>query len=515
MVTTRYGQLRNQLMRRSFPTVFPPAMLRDADSNYVPIPITERLAQCIWYDQRIQADQLRTTDGRAVRVVFPGWWNLEAGPDFRHATVKIGDEPECTGDIEIHLRAEDWRHHGHQHDALYNDVILHVVLWEAGSHTHTRTRAGETLPQLVLQHHLAAPLETLYDEIDLDAYPYGAGQHGNSCADVVTSLSETAIGALLDAAGDERFAIKTRKFSRWIHRVGAEQAFYEGWMEALGYKANKAAFRLLAQRVPLAELSEMICRSAFRGATANPSRLERRSHGRDLAAILFGVANVLPTAAPATRDAASKQYVKRLWSTWWKLRPEFEERILSATAWKLHGIRPANHPHRRLGAAIALLKKHQNLLEKVTGAIESDGDPAKLFLQVRDAYWGRHFTLGGKTQPREVELIGESRAQEIVANVVLPFVAALAESEDDHKLHNRVEARYAALRSMPGNSLLRLAAHQLFDGTSTMLPLINTARRQQGLTQIFQDFCLNDKSACRECQFPELAKRWATEVRSL
>ena len=78
-----------------------------------------------------------------------------------------------------------------------------------------------------------------------------------------------------------------------------------------------------------------------------------------------------------------------------------------------------------------MLKKHQNLLEKVTGAIESDGDPAKLFLQVRDAYWSRHFTLGGKTQPREVELIGESRAQEIVANVVLPFVAALAESEDD------------------------------------------------------------------------------------
>ena len=48
-----------------------------------------------------------------------------------------------------------------------------------------------------------------------------------------------------------------------------------------------------------------------------------------------------------------------------------------------------------------------------------------------------------------------------------------------------------------------------------MLPLINTARRQQGLTQIFQDFCLNDKSACQQCQFPELAKRWATEVRSL
>ena len=53
-----------------------------------------------WFDQRIQTDHLRTTDGRVVRVVFPGWWNLEAGPDFRHATVQIGDEPEFTGNVD-------------------------------------------------------------------------------------------------------------------------------------------------------------------------------------------------------------------------------------------------------------------------------------------------------------------------------------------------------------------------------------------------------------------------------
>ena len=75
MASTRYGELRNQLMRQTFPSIFAPVVLRDADSNYVPIPISERLVQCIWYDQRLHADQLRTTDGRAVRVIFPGWWN--------------------------------------------------------------------------------------------------------------------------------------------------------------------------------------------------------------------------------------------------------------------------------------------------------------------------------------------------------------------------------------------------------------------------------------------------------
>ena len=87
MALTRYGELRNQLMRQNFPNIYAPAVLRDADSNYVPIPISERLVQCIWYDQRLKLDSLHTTDGRRVRVVFPGWWNLEAGPDFRQPPV--------------------------------------------------------------------------------------------------------------------------------------------------------------------------------------------------------------------------------------------------------------------------------------------------------------------------------------------------------------------------------------------------------------------------------------------
>ncbi len=470
MAFTRYGELRNELLRQSFPSVFAPAVLRDADSNYVPLPISERLVQAIWYDQRVAG--LQTTDGQPLTVIFPGWWNLEAGPDFRHATIKIGNGPEQTGSVEIHLRAEDWMHHGHGHDRRYDDVILHVVLWQAGSDTAPRNRHGEPIPQVVLQDQLAAPLEQLYDEMDLEAYPHNAHGHGGGCALTVKSLSADELGALLDAAGDERFLSKARKFSRWIHRVGAEQAFYEGWMEALGYKANKVAFRTLAQRLPVAEL-------------------------RPNAAVLFGVAGFLPTKL-------SDAYGKRLWSQWWKVRPDFEDKILPKETWWLHGIRPANHPHRRLGAAAALLKKHGNLLEKVIGAIETDGDPGKLFLQARDEYWSAHFTLGGKTQRKPLELIGQSRADEIVANVVLPFIAAL----DDDRLRAKAKARYDALRPAPGHSILRLAGQQLFETPAAAARSVKTARQQQGLMQIFQDFCLNDKSACQQCQFPELVRRW-------
>jgi hypothetical protein len=369
-------------------------------------------------------------------------------------------------------------------------VILHVVLWEAGSHAPPVNIAGESIPQIVVQHQLAEPLETLYDEIDLESYPHSATGHGGRCAATLQELPVEALGSLLDAAGDERFATKTRRYARWIHRVGAKQAFYEAWMEALGYKSNKASFRLLAQRVPVGCWEVETSRNAARSP---------------IAAILFGVAGFLPTTA--SRDA----YTKRLWSKWWKLRPEFEERTLLTDAWRFNGIRPANHPHRRLGAAVALLKKHgDKSLEKILGALESDGEPAKLFTQLHDNYWDVHFTLGGKIQRRATELIGAARAREIVTNVVLPFAAAIAERESDAKLRIQVAERYRSLRAAPSNSVLRLAGQQLFSTSPAAAKRIRTARQQQGLMQIFHDFCLNDKTACRQCQFPELARSWAT-----
>ncbi len=456
MAVTRYGRLRAALFQERLA-----GTLREAAT----VPVSERLVQCVWFDKRL-ATGLRTTAGEPVEVIFPGWWNLEAGPDFRQATVRLGDR-QLTGDVEIHLRADDWFHHGHHRDPLYRNVILHVALWDAG-------RGPAEIPQLILADQLAAPLAQLHDEIDLEAYPYRAPHHSGQCSQILTDLPAERVAALLDEAGTERFAAKTRRFARWLERAAPAQVFYEGWMEALGYKANKLAFRTLAQRLPTEALTAGI-------------------ESGHLAAVFFGVANFLPT----TRADA---YTKRLWSMWWKLRPDFEERILPAGTWKLSSIRPANHPHRRVGAAVALWRRHPHLLETVLDAVEREGDPGQLFAEIRDEYWSRHFTLGGKTQPKESDLIGRARADEIVSNIVLPFAAAVG------PLAGKAQARYAALKPAPSNSILRMAGQQLFAASGHRFA--KTARQQQGLIQIFQDFCLTDTSACANCQFPELARRW-------
>src|SRR5215510_6592356 len=85
----------------------------------------ERLLQAIWFHQRLHRDRLQTLDGQRVQVLHPGFWNREAGPDFRSAVVQFGEEAPLIGDVEIDLQGTDWRAHGHDTNPNFAKVILH------------------------------------------------------------------------------------------------------------------------------------------------------------------------------------------------------------------------------------------------------------------------------------------------------------------------------------------------------------------------------------------------------
>ncbi len=484
---TKYSRVRNKVLHSNRIEVGQPYFLREDIHNYKHHPITERLIQFIWNDQRIDTEYLQTVDGRSVKVIFPGWWNMETGPDFQKATIQVGTDEAVTGDVEIHLQSEDWNRHRHHLDPVYNDVILHVVYFQPRRPRTTLTQAGAVLPEIVLEHKLASQIGSLYEEINQDAYPLNQDAHGDQCRALLAALPMTHIHELLNSAGDERFFTKMQRFAEQIAKGDAAQAFYEGWMEALGYKSNKLAFRTLAQRTPLELLIH------------NQQRTE---------AYLMGIANFLPTRVSKTHDPFELNHVKRIWKTWWKLRPACEEQILPRSLWKLHGIRPSNHPHRRVGAAASLIQKHPNLLEKLIDAVDRGCDLEPLFADLHNEYWEHHSTLGGKFQKRATQLIGEGRSKEIVTNVVLPFLAAYSIELVNEGLQEKVLARYAALPLGPTNSVLRLASQHLFVGSHISRDRVTTTRQQQGLLQIFYDFCVNGKSACKKCRLPDLVAHW-------
>ena len=89
--------------------------------------MTEKLLQTIWSFQYFNRSQLQTTTGEKVDILFPGTLNVNQGPDFLAARIKINNTV-LIGSIELHLKSSDWQKHHHSDDDNYKNVILHVVL---------------------------------------------------------------------------------------------------------------------------------------------------------------------------------------------------------------------------------------------------------------------------------------------------------------------------------------------------------------------------------------------------
>ena len=215
-------------------------------------PISERHVQAIWYDSALRPKSLRTVRGGDVAVIDPGVWNLEAGPDFRHAVLEIGrDRRRVDGDVEIHLRPSDWSSHGHGGDPAYANVIAHVT-WYRGV-------PPQDLPQRCMSVCIGDFVRFRSDftpyEIDLSAYPYAKlPDGGRPCERFFGGDPDYGL-EVLRAAGRRRLEIKARRLTARIMRTGdPEQVFYEELFCAFGYAKNTVPFRALAERLPLHDL---------------------------------------------------------------------------------------------------------------------------------------------------------------------------------------------------------------------------------------------------------------------
>ena len=68
-----------------------PYLVTEPKENYSSRPrVLERLLHCIWSEQLFR--KTLQLDGRKLVISSPGWWNLEAGPDFRNAEIFLGEE---------------------------------------------------------------------------------------------------------------------------------------------------------------------------------------------------------------------------------------------------------------------------------------------------------------------------------------------------------------------------------------------------------------------------------------
>jgi uncharacterized protein DUF2851 len=443
-------------------------------------PVTEELVQCIWYDQLLRSEELRTVEGRPLRVISPGWWNRTEGPDFKGAQIDF-DGRIATGDVEVHLTHRAWREHGHDRDPRYDDVILHVVLQDGSSKGAPVTAAGRAVPTLLLGAFLDTDIKRLAETLPLDASAYDAPAPNGHCATIRRAHDEGRMDALLELAGDWRLVSKARTLRERMEQAGAEQAVYEALLSACGYSRFKHHFHLIAKQLPYDRVRQLARQDALLVETA-----------------YLQIAGLLPDALPGGTTAMP--HFARLRA----LRRDHISGLRGLPLqWRRTGVRPTNYPERRLAGIARFIARtaEAGLLD----ALDSVWLDTLTALKRRRAFealfprpmgfWATHCTWGGKKLARPTAPIGPARVRSIIGNVFVPFALAMSRQRRDRAREEEIYAFYRALPKESDNHVLKAMVPRVF--TPETRPRM-TFRTQQGLLQMFYDWCEPNPS-CRNC----------------
>lgn len=395
-----------------------PLSLREPADFHEPVPISERLVQAIWADQIFNADDLQTRDGRPVRILSPGRWNVEGGPDFTGARLEIGGTL-LRGDVEIHLHATGWRSHAHDANPAYAGVVLDVCLWALEAPEPLARHGGGTVPQLALSPYVEGSLSELTESLDPDSYPLTPSRIRASLSPL-DGLDRAQKLGRVEAAGLSRFERKSDRLLGFMEAIGTEQTAHEALAEALGYKHNRRAFRRIAATTSLAALALLPDADA---------RIE---------ALLFAARSV---------------------------------------SLRIHQVRPANHPERRL-AALALIVSSHPRLDEWFAALVAQPERLRRPPVLDHPFWSHHYHAGGTRLSSPISLIGPDRWREIVVNVVIPFAHARAAERGAKDECTRLLALWADRPAPAPNLASRQMAYELG------IPAPRRTVLQQGLIQI-------------------------------
>ena len=423
---------------------------------------SEAVLSELWAGQRFPEDALVTIDGSPVRVLHPGLRGRGAGPDFRHARVAVDGGVIHIGDVELHVRATDFRAHGHHQDARYDGVVLHVV-FEDDIGADTLLSSGRRVPVVEL-----APWARRRTE-DIGTWLERSVRWREPCHDAIERLGPQQVATRLERLGDDRFMRRVAHVRAEVTRVGRAQALCQALLESVSLGGDRAFAANLAEAVPW-------------------SRVLTLESSLQVEALLLGTAGLLSSQQ---QEAARHSHEIELERAWRQLGAK------QCVSPSFAALRPSNHPARRLAGLAQLLAGHRDLMRQRVGETKgldgSIGDLIQTWSVPADGYWRWNVAPARPARRPVGALIGRSRAIELLINAVLPWFAACAElgsTEGATQAHDvyaalPVPARYGRLAFLEDN----------FRQEGRRLRL--TARRQQGLLALYKRECTD--GGCGRC----------------
>lgn len=408
----------------------------------------------IWKFKKFHFTRATTVSGLPITLIDAGTANMNSGPDFFNARVKIGTQL-WAGNVEIHLKASDWYSHHHEQDPAYDNVILHVV-WEDDIPIYRRDNS--VIPTLELRH--------LVNDKTLQGY-----------RNLLLAPNDKWINCEVDFASFEDFTFQNWKERLYLERLEKkflvindllgrtendwEAVLFKMLARNFGLKVNSAAFMSMAQSLDFNVVQK--CRG---------SKFQ-------LEALFLGQSGIL--------DSNSENvYYNKLRKEYQYLTVKFQLENKYVERPKYFRLRPDNFPTLRLAQLATLYHVVPHLFSKISNTT-SVKDLRKIFAVGPSDFWKSHYTFEKIHTPRKKELTA-GFIDLLIINTIIPlrFCFDKMNGEEDHSaLISLIEEVKAEKNSVieKFNNLRPKAAV--------------TALDSQALLHLKSEYC--DKNACLQC----------------
>lgn len=481
--------------------------------------IKEKFLYEIWRN-RNYSDKMFTVSGDQIEIIDPGVQsNGEEGPDFKNARINVGGI-KYVGDIEIDTFLSDWVNHGHNANEKYNKVVLHIFFTKDIRDFIPRTIAGRNIQCLMLSSFLENDIRTAIRHAISSERDHRV--KGIACKSMESPATQDQKIHFIRELGLKRFKKKCdRIFDRLkeiyheemlrsnmrepsIHYSPNEefynkdfepkdfkseklwqQLFYELTFEALGYSKNKDSFRKLATEVDVDFIQK---------------NLPREDFIKNAEYVYFAIAG-MKLNINDVKEEESKKYLRSMNEIWNGVRQYYHGEIMDNSKWHFFQLKPQNFPTIRLAGGVRLVYEllYNNLLGRFMSAFEQINMSSRMTRELRSllvvksrGFWKHHYHFDKKARNPLNFFIGSSRAEEIVINVVLPFIKVLSDVFERQKHSAKVVSVYKTMMQKTDNRVTIDVANSL------SLPEIwKQSVFYQGLIELFREYC--SKKRCNEC----------------
>lgn len=417
--------------------------------------MNEHFLHFVWKNGLFDLRGLRTASNENVKIIYPGLYNRDSGPDFLNARIKIANT-EWAGNVEIHYRASSWFEHRHNRDKAYNNVILHVVII---NDREAVSAAGEAI-----------------DTIEIKIAPGVAKRYEEYMSE------ESVIACRSDIHRLDKFTIRHGIFQMAVKRLERKTSRIGSLLEATKNDWEEVLYRLLASNIGL-----NVNRESFMQLSTNlPLRLIRKHSDSILQveALMFGQAGLLNEGmfGPDEQDT----YLYKLQKEYAALKSLYKLKPMDHWIWKFHRMRPVNFPTRRISQLACLMTRHDGLFRKI---IETQGyvNIADLLHTEVSGYWLTHYRFGRETQ-KIPGAAGEKLKEILIVNSIVPLIWMYGKIYQKNEFCDR--AIDLAESIPPENNRITRQWHAIgIDALSSF--------ETQGLIEITEEYC--KKRKCLYC----------------